>query len=237
MAGFVCLQEAPPVGLGYRVSHFRVDDPPKRLEHVVFAAFTKLTREPFILPESFMGGETKLHRIGNIDLAVVYSKLSLYPDPKPSRSAASGALYCGHFLPEDGNSVVEAPGSNLDQEGFGMLLQYLPPGATTTAHIHSDPEGYYRLSGEATVYSLKGDAAPGEEAGRVQLSHHNTSAFIAKGNEWHPLKGVRDSLVIIVAHKSIVSDQVYGTRNNHHRSMPFAEFATLHVSSNQAHKC
>lgn len=223
MAGFVYLGRTPTqAGIGYRVVHFAPGMATRaNLEDAVFAAFIKRIDEKVEFPSQFNGVRTEQRRIGNLELAVVHSELTHYDELRPSRSANSGALYAGHLLREG--------------EQTGLLLQYLPRGAATTAHLHSHQEGYFRLFGLAFAYGLNGDAKPGEKAPEIQLGsgRRQNNALIVAGNTWHPLKGGEDSLIVIAADRSIVEDQVYGTRNNHHRSMSFKDFAKMYDTSGQ----
>lgn len=215
MADFVYFERMPSSEIGYRVFHSPSDSPYASLENAVFAAFIKSSGEEAELPAELEGMKAEQRRIGNIELSIISSEFSLYETPMKSKSPESEAQYAGHVLREG--------------EEFGMLLQYLPRGAATTAHTHTHKEKYFIIYGCATAYMLDSNARPGKEASEFLLGEGGRSrgnALNIPGNTWHPLKGgSNDSLIAIVAHRSIVEDQVYGTANNHHKSLSFEAFS------------
>lgn len=252
MAYFVYFGRTPSQGgMGYSIAHSPITSRRSNLETVVFAAFVKNSNEKIELPAEFNGVKTEQRRIGNLECSIVRSEFSHYKTLMKSRSPESKALYAGHILPEKQPQVVmgslrqlaqvpqhlalaSAERAEFLQEGeeFGMLLQYLPAGATTTAHLHTHKEGYFIIYGRAFAYPLNGNAQDGEAVpefplgwGKGGRERNLSNTLIVPGNTWHPLKGLEDSLIIIVAHRSIVEDQVSGTRNNHHHSMSFENFS------------
>lgn len=202
-------------GSGYRVvreAQFN-GQPSQGLEGAVFAALVRTKNQPKPLKGA------RVIKVGKLELHVVSSILQIYDRHAKSRSPDSEAFYLGHFL----------------QEGVdtGMLLQYLPMGAHTSAHSHDHSETYIMLTGMANLFLLPENAVAGQFAEEVRLVSRATQRSIVtvSGNHYHPLVALEPSLTLIVAGYGVVHDQVHGTRDNHHNSMPFREFSERFIAS------
>lgn len=223
MADFIYVHQQPSSSSGlprYAVTHSKQHDQ-RLVDGSVLAIHIKYDFE-WLPPDEWLppvsGG--KIVSVGRLELAIIKSELEVYDKPELSRSGDSGALYLGHFLDVKGHPQ------------FGMLLQYLAGGEHTSAHSHGCEETYVPLRGLASVFVLPDDV-PGRKAEEVRLGHalgHQAALAVPK-NHYHPLSALTASLTLIVTDRKVVEDQVYGTRNNHHRSMSFGEFSKNFIVS------
>ena len=209
MGSFLRVEKS--AGSGYKV--VREAQPNGNLYDAVFAAFVRKKNQPVMPVEG-----ARPIKIGQLELHVVRSMLQFYNQPAKSRSSDSQALYLGYVLQKEDDS--------------GMLLQYLPAGAHTSVHSHNHSETYIMLSGLVNAFVLPENARDGQLAKDVQLGSGNQRGiFTVPQNHYHPLVALEPSLTLIVAKYDVVYDQVYGTRNNHNKSIPFMEFAERFVAS------
>ncbi len=196
---------------GYKVFH----EPQANgnLGDVVFAAFVRKKNQPTTPLEG-----AKIVKVGQLELNVVQSLLQLYDHPTKSGSADSQALYLGYFLKE-----------GIEQ---GMLLQYLPPSTHTSVHSHNYTETYILLSGLVKLFQLPENAQEGQFAKEIKIGsqEHKRRIITTPENHYHPLVALEPSLILIVARYDVVYDQVHGTRTNHNKTIPFAEFTSRFIA-------